>query len=163
MSGVTLIHSETDVAPECTVVLGANRMSTEGCLEACRVDIVFSLSYYAKVGWLNDTESIDSIGYAVKDQYRGDADSYIKWRKETWQVSGKCPNPGFYVAEHSEWIMTLPPYFHRDFHHYVIEGRDGYIEMIAKGFSWKVWLWLSGHRDDAPMKGPVLDSGEGIA
>ena len=163
MSGVTLIHSETYVAPECTVILGANRMSTEGHLESCRVDIAFSLSYFAKVGPHNDSESIESIGYTVKDQYEGGAASYIEWRNRAWRASGKCLDSGFYVAEHSEWIMTLPPFFHRDFRHYVIDGRDGYVELIARRFSWKAWLWSSGNRDEAPMKGPVLDSGEEIA
>lgn len=162
-SGVTLTHAETDMAPECTVVLGANRLSANGKLESCRVDIAFHLSYYAKVGRHEDSESIEAIGYKVIDAYDGDAESYIDWRQRTWQLTGKCPDPGFYVAEHSEWIETLPTSFRQDFRHYVIDGRDGYVELIAKSFSWKAWRWSTGHRDDAPSEGPVVDCGNGIS
>ena len=36
------------------------------------------------------------------------------------------------------------------------------VELIARGFAWREWKWRDGHREDAPMKGPVVGSGEGV-
>lgn len=165
MSGVTLIHSESDESPECTVITCADRLSDAGRFETCRVDIEFDSGYFARIGPHDDSETIEAIGYKVTGEFDGDLEGYDDWRVRAWRASGTCPDSGFYVAANSEWIDALPAYFRREFYHYVIDGRDGYVELIARKFAWKVWAWdwPNVGRDDVPSMGPVIDCGCGIA
>jgi hypothetical protein len=77
------------------------------------------------------------------------------------EKTGVCPNSGFYVATQSHWLESLPKMFQRDLHHYVVDGRDGCVELMAQSFKWREWLWIDGRREDAPLKGPVVAEGEG--
>jgi len=79
-----------------------------------------------------------------------------------WRVTGNCPNPGFYVAKQSAWLESMPDFFRRDFRHYVVEGRDGYVELIARNFKWREWLWTEGQRDLVPERSPVVGEGQGV-
>ena len=75
--------------------------------------------------------------------------------------SAFCPNSGFYVAKTSAWLSNLTPSVHKDFRHYVVDGRDGYVELIADRYSWREWLWVDSHREEAPSCGPEVGSGNG--
>lgn len=162
-SAITLDHSESDVEPECVVVLGGGRLTDDCHTDSRRIDITFKMCYHARVGPHHDTETIEAIGYQIADSYSGDMNAYLDWRNKKWIETGNCPDSGFYVAQQSDWLPTLPNVFQQGFQHYVVDGRDGYVELIAKQFAWREWMWSNGHRDDAPSDGPVMGSGEGVA
>lgn len=135
MSGVTLTHTETDVEPECIIVVGAGRLSEDGRTDSRRVEIVFKLCYYARVGPHSDTEGVGALGYMIEPPITcDDAEEYLGWRVRRWRETGNCPTPRFYVAKQSAWLEGLPSFFRRDFRHYVVDGRDGYVELIARNF-----------------------------
>lgn len=163
MSGVTLTHSESDVEPECTVVFGGGRLNADHRIDSRRIEITFKMCYHARLGPHADLETIEAIGYLINPAYDGDINDYSERCHRTWFATGNCPDSGFYYAKESAWLATLPTFFQRDFRHYVVDGRDGYVELIAQQFAWREWLWSSGHRDDAPSAGPVVGTGEGVA
>lgn len=74
-----------------------------------------------------------------------------------------CPNSGFYVAQESAWLPTLPQYFQQGYRHYVIDGRNGYVELLARSFAWREWLWDHGQRGDVVISGLVVGQGGGVA
>lgn len=161
-SGITLTHVETDVRPECLVVLGGYRPNEDGRMRDCRVEIEFDLCYYARCGPHDDSADIESIGYRIAGKFNGDTKDYLKWLEREWKATGSCPDSGFYVATQSAWLASVPEFYQKDFRHYVVDGRDGYVELIARRFKWREWLWEEGHREEAPSKGPVIGSAEGI-
>lgn len=162
-SGVTLTHSESDVEPECTVVCGGGRLNKHCRVDSRRIEIEFSLCYFARLGLHGDSETIEAIGYKIDPTYVREIDDYLEWRTREWNATGHCPDSGFYVATKSAWLPSLAAFFQSDFRHYVVDGRDGYVELIARRFKWREWLWTDSHREDAPSKGPMVDSGEGVA
>jgi len=157
MSGVTLSHGESDTRPECTVVFGAGRLQEDGRTDSRRVEIAFEECYYARVGPHSDREGVEALGYAIDPHITCmDADHDRRWRE-----TGCCPDPGFYVARESGWLESLPDFYRRGFRHYVVDGRDGYVELIARQYRWREWLWTSGQRELAPASGPVVGAGRG--
>ena len=161
MSGVTLNHSESDVEPECIVTFGGGRLTAEGLTDSRRIDVTFMMCYYARLGPHDDSETVESIGYKIEPAYDGDMANYLDWRQKMWMETGMCPHSGFYVAKESEWLATLPSFYRHRSQHYVVDGRDGYVELLARSFSWREWMWTSGHRDRA-SEGPVVGCGEGF-
>jgi hypothetical protein len=161
MSGVTLSHSESDVEPECTVVFGAGRLREDGRTDDRRVEINFELCYYARLGPHSDSEGVEAVGYAVVPPIECDPADYLGWRIQRWRETGHCPDPGLYVAVKSAWLAVLPNFFRRGFRHYVVDGRDGYVELIARRYRWREWHWHTGERESAPAMGPVVGEGEG--
>ena len=161
-SGVTLIHSESDVEPECTVVLGGGRLVDADGYDSRRIEIKFLECYYARVGHHRDTETVEAIGYEIADSYSGDMNNYIDWLNKIWSETGNCPDSGFYFAQQSDWLSSLPSYFQQNFRHYVIDGRDGYVELVAKEYTRREWIWSDGHREESQLKGPVVGSGNGV-
>lgn len=161
-SGITLIHTETDTEPDCKVVLGGGRLKEDGHTDSRRIDITFKRCYFARVGHHDDTQSIEDIGYIVDAPVPDDLKDYSQWRCATWLALGHCPDSGFYVAQSSDWLSTLPEFCQR-FRHYVLDGHDGYVELIAERFAWQEWSWNHGERDDAPANGSMLGSGTGEA
>lgn len=159
MGCVTLSHAETDVEPECTVVFCGYRVTDE--YGQRRVAIEFEQCYYSRTCPLNGG-GVDRIGYEVESS-RDEAEDYLEWLDREWKATGLCPSPEFYVARESEWLSGLPDPYREGFRHYVVVGRDGYVELVARRFRWREWIWSEGNREDAPAKGPVVDSGEGFA
>ena len=161
MSGLTLRHCETDVEPECSVVFGAGRLRDDDRTDSRRVELVFEGCYHARVGPHSDTESIEAIGYKVVELFEFDAADYLSRRSRLWRESGLCPDSGFYVALQSVWLAVLTDHFRLGSRHYVVDGRDGYVELIARRFRWREWLWDEGERELAPSSGPMVGEGEG--
>jgi hypothetical protein len=137
-SGVTLTHSESDVEPECTVVFVAGRLGQDDRTDIRHVEIVFNQCYHARVGPHSDSEGVEALGYVI-DPPRPSAEDYLNWRVRHWRETGSCPDSGFYVAKRSAWLESLPNFFRPDFRHYVVDGRDGYVELIAREFKWREW------------------------
>ena len=139
MSAVTLTQVETDTEPECSIVLGGGRMSDEGLLDSRRIEIDFKMCHHARSLPLGGG-GVDAI-YPVEPSYEGDTNGYLDWLRREWKATGLCPRPGFYVATESEWLSSLPDTRQEGCHHYVVVGRDGYVELIAARFRWREWLW----------------------
>ena len=161
-SGLTLTHVETDVLPECTIVLGGGRLQADDRTDDRRIELVFDGCYFARVGPHSDMEGIESIGYEIVPMTKDKGVDYLRWRQAHWRASGICPDSGFYVALSSLWSSSLPATYHDGFRHYVVDGRDGYVEVIARRFRWQEWKWLGGHRESATA-GEVVGVGEGVA
>ena len=155
---VTLKHTETDTEPECTIVLGGGRMSEKGQLDSRRVEIDFEMCHHARTRPLNG--GVKTI-YPVEPSYDGHYTGYLDWLRREWNATGLCPNPGFFVATESEWLSTLPDADQEGRQHYVVVGRDGYVELIAERFRWREWMWSDGRRDDVARLGPVVETGSG--
>jgi len=102
---------------------------------------------------------VEAIGYRIDDYDPPRGIEYLDWREQKWRKNGFCPDPGFYSANPSAWLESLPDRFRQDASHYVIDGRDGYVELIAEGYEWKEWIWNGGHRDEVPLCEPVFDQG----
>ncbi len=159
-SGVTLIHTETDIAPVCEVVFGAGRLSESNKTDLRRVAITFSHCYYTRTGYHDDSVGVDSLGYRIDyPEPLPKISDFLDWRNDRWRSEGICPTPGFFFAESSEWLASLPEQFQQDSQHYVIDGRDGYVEVIARGFEWREWIWKDGLRDDVPSTESIEDQG----
>ena len=45
--------------------------------------------------------------------------------------------------------------------HYVVVGRDNYIEIIAERYEWREWLWPTGSREDYRDDASVVFSDSG--
>ena len=162
MSGVTLTHCETSVEPECFVVLGGGGIRPDGVRDNRRIEVTFKLCYYARVGHHYDTGSVESLGYEFVGGFDTEWRDFSRFRDE-WLRRGDCPDSGFYVAQESAWLSELPSDFREGYRHYVIDGRDGYVELVAQSFAWREWMWGRGERDDAANNGPVVRRGEGVA
>jgi len=158
-SGVTLVHTESDVEPECTVRFLAGRLQDNNRTDIRHVEITFRKCYFARLGPHGDSEGIEAIGYRI-DPPRPAGLEYIDWLRQRWRETGFCPSSRFYIAKSSDWLPTLPDFFQGDFRHYVVDGRDGYVELIAREFEWREWLLLRDEPDRA--KWPLVGEGAGI-
>jgi hypothetical protein len=155
-SDVTLTHTETDVAPECRVVFGAGRLQSDSKIDSRVVALTFAECSHARVSPKADNAGLGSEGFEfLEDAPKGIA--YRNWISEEWKRRGYCPSSGFWVVARSSWLSELRA---SDGYHYVICGRDGYVELIAKHYSWQEWEWCAGHRDDAVRTNPIA-SGTG--
>jgi hypothetical protein len=163
MSGLTLRHCETDVEPECSVVFGGGRLRGDDIVDSRRIELIFEGCYYARVGPKSDTEGIDALGYEVVEPFEFDAANYFSQRSSSWRETGFCPGSGFYFAVRSAWLAELPDRLRLDSQHFFLDGREGYVELIARRYKWREWLWNEGERESAPSKGPVVAEGHGEA
>ena len=77
---------------------------------------------------------------AVDDN--GESESRLNQLDEQWEWTGVCPDPRAYVIEDSDWLVQLgftsdlPDSLRVD--HYLLMGRDHYIEIIAKSMRWEM-------------------------
>src|SRR5579859_5986102 len=150
MSAVTLRHMQTDVAPECTVVFGGRRLQDTENVDSRRIELTFSECRFTRVAPKDDNSGIDAVGFEVISPFSAIQDPWERDRQE-WQRSGYWPDSGLYVAVTSAWLSNLPEYQSR-YKHYVVSGRNGYVELIAQDYSWREWLWVDSDREEAPNK-----------
>lgn len=164
--GITLIHEETDVSPQCRVVLGAGRLTSDGRTDLRRVEIVFEDAYFTRTAPHDDTSCPSSYGFEILNEYDGSADGYSNWRCEQWAESGICPDSGFYVAVLSDWIGAVPNMYRDNSNHYLLDGRDGHVELIASKYEWSEWT-IDGNvsepwSDVWPLESAVYRSNSGL-
>ena len=138
-SGVTLIHEETDVAPNCRVVLGGGRLQQDGRTDWRRIELVFELAYFTRTTPHDDSASTSDYGFDVVDGYDGDMELYVQWRQRQWTETGLCPNSGFYIAESSDWLDSIPNRYRESCNHYLLDGGDGHVELLASNYRWAEW------------------------
>ena len=55
--------------------------------------------------------------------------------RQEWLVSGVCPHPRAYVVRGSAWMRELGVSEPR-YTHLVFDGHEGYVEVVARGWSW---------------------------
>lgn len=63
-----------------------------------------------------------------------DVQRWLNDFQSLWLKSGTCPDPGAYVVEQSGWKREVGA---GDFTHYLIEGHDAYIEVLAQDWKWE--------------------------
>ncbi|MES1200877.1 MAG: hypothetical protein ABUS57_05455 [Pseudomonadota bacterium] len=160
MDGLTLTHSNDD-EPRCSIVFGGGRLTESGLTDDRRIEINFASAYFARVSAKDDNEDIDASGFTVVRMDEGPSDQYLEWRRRRWRQTGFCPESGFYVATESPWL-TSAGFAHLALRHFVLAGRDNYIEVLASGFAWREWMWPSGPRDQYTDPQDVVGSGEGV-
>ncbi len=159
MSGVTLCHSESDTRPECTVVFGGGRLQKTGSIDSRRIEISFEDCWFARSAPKPDNKGIEAVGFKVIGNSSTSDGDYLEWLRSEWNWTGICPRSGFYVATESSWLRSLSEHYQTGFKHYVVSGRDGYVELIGKNYAWREWLWQDSHREDAPNRGSVIAQG----
>jgi hypothetical protein len=64
--------------------------------------------------------------------------------RKLWLASGTCPNPGMYEVQFSPWLASLGLASQPKWKHYLLLGSDGYVEIIAQGWEWKLGQPVSG-------------------
>ena len=168
MGGVTLHHVQED-EPECSVILGGSRLTKDDAYDQRRIELLFAEVSYARVGSHSDDENIEAIGYKIDRKSNGydgpdDELAHYNWSHQYWKSNDICLHSGFYYAEKSDWLSNLKnrdAYLQNDYRHYVIDDRDGYIELLAKGYSWREWIWTFGHREDVVKNSNIVASGKG--
>lgn len=150
----------------CSVVFGAGRLCADDLIDLRRIEITFKSAYFARCGPHDDSEGIEAIGYMVdggEEPYAGLPIDYVRWSAQQWRERGHCPESGFYVAKSSDWLDTALGYRkHPAMRHFVIDGRDGYVEVLAESFTWREWMWLDGSRDELTDPSKVVASGGGV-
>jgi len=161
MSGLTLTHMETDVAPECSIVFGGGRMDPNGLTDMRRIELQFVTASHVRAATKHDDDDIEASGFHIVGGYDGPGQGYLNWRKRNWCDTGICPDPGFYVATESDWLRSATMKYGYAPKHFILAGRDCYMEIIAGSFSWREWLWLDGPRDNYQHASDVVGSGHG--
>jgi hypothetical protein len=160
MDGLTLTHRNDD-EPHCSIVFGGGRLTDSGLTDNRRIEINFVSAYFARVSVKDDNSDIEESGFTVLGMHDGLSDQYLDWRRRRWRQTGLCPDPRFYVATESPWLSSAG-LRHLSLRHFVLAGRDNYIEVLASRFSWREWLWPSGPRDQYTSPDGVVGSGEGV-
>lgn len=159
MSGITLFHFEND-EPECTVVFGGGRLTANGRFDSRRIEITFSGCVESRFRFLGDEYELGSEGFTLDSPaerfFAADPANYLLWQRQTWERDGLCPESGFWVAAEP---FEIDPRARRPRHHYVVEGRNGYIELFAEAYSWKEWIWKDINREEVPASSPVVATG----
>lgn len=63
-----------------------------------------------------------------------DVGSWLRDFQSLWMKTGSCPDPGAYTVESSQWTSGLGL---TDFEHFLIQGHDAYVEVLARGWKWE--------------------------
>ncbi len=72
---------------------------------------------------------------AVPFRYREgeDVGEWLRRFRGEWIKTGLCPIPGIYEVENSKWRQNVAS----GYRHFLIEGHDAYVEVLAEDWSWK--------------------------
>jgi hypothetical protein len=147
--GITLTHSDTDVLPECSVEFGALVARPTRPYEELWVKVEFELAAFASAKPHRDDEDlVDISGYDIVP--RRDDGSVGGWerREVEWLRTGVCPDPSFYFSTNSRWLEAERSSWAArqrtdrrpdEAVHFLLDGRDGYVEILALGFTWRAW------------------------
>ena len=141
-SGLELRHTDTDVAPECSVKFIAGRANRDGKLDQRFVEINFTGGAFARVHWHDDTSGVECLGYKL-------------------QESSDHPESMFYCVLDSSWISNLPSQFSNHVH-YILDGRDGCVEIAATGYAWTEWDWPMGTTLEDALATEPFATGTGV-
>src|SRR5262245_65720984 len=98
MSGLTLTHVETDVAPECSFVFGGGRMGPNGLTDMRRIALQFVRASHVRAAPKHDDEDIEASGFAIVGGYDAPWKRYPHCEKVNWPDTGICPSSGVHGA-----------------------------------------------------------------
>jgi hypothetical protein len=137
---VSLFHSYTDVSPECSVEFGVMVARPTRPYELW-VKVDFEMAELVSAKPHADDEGVfDVSGYDISPTVR-DISQRERWEAE-WLQTGVCPDPRFYFSRDSRWLEAERQRNGaalRAATHFVLDGRDGYVEILAAGFTWQAW------------------------
>ncbi len=146
--GLTLHHEDTDVLPACSVEFGV-LMQPGVPSEELWVRVDFEAAAFASASPHRDDEDLaDVTGYDIVPRRTVDGPAERQLEEEEWNRTELCPDPGFYFSTDSAWLdrsrrlwadrqrMDRSP---QDAVHFLMDGRDGYLEILASGFTWRAW------------------------
>jgi hypothetical protein len=164
--GISLTHSDTDTRPECSVEFGGMLPRPTPPYEELWVRVEFESAAFASAKPHRDDEELAEVtGYDIvprrkepevglsgglREVLRATADVANRREQEQkrWIETGACPDPGFYFSMDSGWLEAERNSWaarQRTSHgpgdgvHFLLDGRDGYVEILASGFSWQAW------------------------
>jgi hypothetical protein len=63
-----------------------------------------------------------------------DVGVWLRDFQSLWMKSGNCPDPCAYTVESSRWISDLAL---TGFEHFLVQGHDAYIEVLARDWKWE--------------------------
>jgi hypothetical protein len=148
--GIRLTHSDTDMRPECSVEFGAMLPRPTPPYEELWVKVEFELAAFASARPHRDDEDLDDVsGYDIVPRRRDESSGQRPYRDTAdWLRTGCCPDPSFYFSIDSRWLETERRSWAarqrtsrapEDAVHFLLDGRDGYVEIVASGFTWQAW------------------------
>jgi hypothetical protein len=129
--GIQLFHEDTDTGPRCFVVLSTQSNEV--------VELEFFGATYACARPHRDNEEI------------GDVTGYTFPKVNPWDSNGSL----IFVSRSSSWISReRENWKYRlrgspsldDLRHFLIDGRDGYVEILASNLNWRLWPSWDAHR-----------------
>ena len=141
-AGLELRHADTDVSPESSISFLAARATKDGKLDQRFVEIIFIGGAFVRVHWHDDTAGVECLGLALQEPVAGFESM-------------------FYCVMHSDWIANLPSHFSNHVH-YILDGRDGCIEIAATGYNWREWIWPTGVTLAAVLTGEPFATGTSV-
>jgi hypothetical protein len=146
--GITLSHSDSDITPECSVEFGAMFVRPTLRYEELWTKVLFEEAAFASASPHRDDESvIDVSNYDIVPR-RDDRPGRWELKKSEWLQTGTCPDPRFYYSTDSTWLANERSSWAsrqrtsrrpEEAVHFLLDGRDGYVEILASGFSWRAW------------------------
>lgn len=86
----------------------------------------------------------------LRETLQATLEAVNSWEAEQkrWIETGVCPDPGFWFSMDSAWLeaernswATRQRTRHgpEDAVHFLLDGRDGYVEILASAFTWQAW------------------------
>jgi hypothetical protein len=115
----------------------------------------------------DDEELLDVTGYDIVPRRRDNGFDTYQDEQDEWLRTGLCPDPGFYFSANTTWLETERPSWTArqrghprpdEVIHFLLDGRDGYIEIFAVGFTWRAWH--QGHPRLSAVSGDPVISGQ---
>ena len=162
--------------------------SVQGRREGLWVRVDFELAAFASAKPHRDDEDLVTVsGYDIvprrmepggesswglRGALRGVESVLNSWEQDqrTWLQTGACPDPGLYFSKDSAWLEAersswaarqRTSHGPQDAVHFLLDGRDGYVEVMALGFTWRAWHYgsplLGDVSGDPVMSGRWID------
>jgi hypothetical protein len=136
--------------PECSVEFGAVLPRPTPPYEELWVKVEFELAAFASARPHRDDEDLaDVSGYDIVPRRRDERSGLRGYRNDAeWLRTGVCPDPSFYFSTDSTWLEAERQSWSErqrsgrpseDAVHFLLDGRDGYVEVLASGFTWDAW------------------------
>jgi hypothetical protein len=150
--------------PECSVEFGAVLARPTRPWVELWVRVEFELAAFATAKPHRDNEELaDVTGYDIEPRRR-DRSADRELEEAEWIRTERCPDPGFYFSTDTTWLARSRHSWAarqrtnrspQDAFHFLLDGRDGYLEILAAGFTWKAWE--QGHPKLSDVTGtPIL-------
>jgi hypothetical protein len=147
--GLSLTHGDTDVLPVCSVEFGVLIVRATRPYKELWGRVDFNLAAFVSAKPHRDDEDIlDVTGYDILPRTRGSGFATYEEQQDEWLRTGVCPDPGFYFSTDTKWIDTEQQSWTErqradlrpgEAVHFLLDGRDGYIEILAASFTWRAW------------------------